>query len=76
MSTALVVVLIIVGLLVLMLVAVVANFFMLWLQALTSGARVTFWSLIGTGVFDDIDRATECRSGWDNPRPEPPVQSP
>lgn len=50
MQMFLVVALIVVGLLVLMMVAFVANFFMLWLQALTSGARVTFWALIGMKI--------------------------
>ena len=38
---------VIVGLISLALLALVANFAMLWLQALTSGARVAFWSLVG-----------------------------
>ena len=50
MNTILIIILIIVGLIVLLLVAVVANFLMLWLQALTSGARVTFWSLFGMKI--------------------------
>ncbi len=44
------VVLIILILTVVIAIAVVANFFMLWLQALTSGARVTLWSLIGMKI--------------------------
>ncbi len=44
------IVVIVVGLIVLLLVAVLANFMMLWLQAATSGARVTFFSLIGMKI--------------------------
>jgi len=50
MTNPLIIILIVIGLIVLVLVAVVANFLMLWLQALTSGARVTFWALIGMKI--------------------------
>jgi len=49
-STVLIIILIVIGLSVLAILAVVANFLMLWLQALTSGARVTFWALIGMKI--------------------------
>ncbi|MDP6060321.1 MAG: flotillin-like protein FloA [Pirellulaceae bacterium] len=50
MGMVLTVTLIIAGLVVAALVFILANFMMLWLQALTSGARVTFWALIGMKI--------------------------
>ena len=46
----LIILLILISLVVLVFVVIVANFLMLWLQALTSGARVTFWALIGMKI--------------------------
>ena len=50
MTTAWIIALIVAVLIVVVMIAVVANFLMLWLQALTSGARVTFWALIGMKI--------------------------
>ena len=50
MTTAWIIALIVAVLIVLVMITVVANFLMLWLQALTSGARVTFWALIGMKI--------------------------
>ena len=50
MTTPILIALIVVGIIVLVMVLLLANFLMLWLQAATSGARVTFFSLIGMKI--------------------------
>ena len=50
MDIALYIIVVILILIVLAVVFFIANFFMLWLQALTSGARVTLWALIGMKI--------------------------